>query len=186
MAWPKASPSCSGTPVTGGNVSFYNQTGATAINPTPVIGVLGVIDDVACRLPSGFTAAGHRILLLGTTDEELDGSAWAWAEHRHLGGRPPRVRLATESALAELLGRAAKRRLVSSAHDLSDGGLGQALVEAVLLDGIGGSVTPAGDPFVWMCSESAARALVTTDRPDEVADLAQAADRRRAGDATSV
>src|SRR4051795_5592643 len=85
-----------GVPVPGGNVSFYNQTGATAINPTPVVGVLGVVDDVTTRLPSGFVQADDAVLLLGETDDELDGSEWAWVVHRHLGGLPPRVRLDAE------------------------------------------------------------------------------------------
>jgi phosphoribosylformylglycinamidine synthase len=164
-----------GTPVTGGNVSFYNQTGATAINPTPVIGVLGVIDDVSRRVPSGFGRSGRHLILLGETDDELDGSAWAWVEHRHLGGRPPAVRLDAERALAELLGKAAGHGLIATAHDLSEGGLGQALVEAALINGVGATVSVSGDPFTALFSESAARAIVTTDDPDAV--FAMAADR---------
>jgi phosphoribosylformylglycinamidine synthase len=150
-----------GTPVTGGNVSFYNQTGATAIHPTPVVGVLGVIDDVRRRLRSGFTADGDVILLLGETHDELDGSEWAWVTHRHLGGTPPKPRLDDERALARVLCRSADGDVVTAAHDLSDGGLSQALVEAVLLNGIGAEVTLHGDPFVALFSESAARAIVT-------------------------
>src|SRR5205823_2636376 len=119
-----------GVPVTGGNVSFYNQTGATAINPTPVVGVLGVLDDVRRRVPSGFAAAGDVVLLLGETDDELGGSEWAWVEHGHLGGRPPRVRLDAECALSAVLQAGARERLLTAAHDVSDGGLGQALAEA--------------------------------------------------------
>ena len=66
-----------GVPVTGGNVSFYNQTGGQAIQPTPVVGVLGVIDDVRRRLPSGFAAPGETIVLLGRTAAEFGGSLWA-------------------------------------------------------------------------------------------------------------
>jgi phosphoribosylformylglycinamidine synthase II len=161
-----------GTPVTGGNVSFYNQTGETPINPTPVIGVLGVIDDVALRVPSGFCEPGRHIILLGETADELDGSAWAWAEHRHLGGRPPAVRLAAERSLASLLGLAAGHHLISAAHDLSDGGLGQALVEAALINSIGATVSVHGDPFTALFSESAARAIVTTDDPEALFEIA--------------
>ena len=92
-----------GTPVTGGNVSFYNQTGTTAINPTPVVGVLGVLDDAARRTPMAFAADGELLYLLGETADELGGSEWAWAVHRHLGGRPPRPRLDAEARLAEIL-----------------------------------------------------------------------------------
>jgi phosphoribosylformylglycinamidine synthase len=161
-----------GTPVTGGNVSFYNQTGATAINPTPVIGVLGVLEDVRRRVPSGFVAGGDQIVLLGRTDDELDGSAWAWVVHRHLGGRPPAVRLGAERALAELLRDAAQQSMVASAHDLSEGGLAQALVEACLIEDVGARVVLAGDGFVELFSESAARALVTTRNADAVVALA--------------
>src|SRR5580765_4820612 len=96
-----------GTPVTGGNVSFYNQTGGTAILPTPVVGVLGVIEDVTKRLRGGFVEAGDAIWLLGDNTEELDGSAWAEVIHDHLGGRPPAVDFDHEQRLAALLASAA-------------------------------------------------------------------------------
>jgi phosphoribosylformylglycinamidine synthase len=161
-----------GTPVTGGNVSFYNQTGATAINPTPVIGVLGVIADVTKRVASGFAAAGQQIVLLGETADELDGSAWAWVSHRHLGGRPPQVRLDAERGLAAVLVEASERSIAASAHDLSEGGLAQALVEACLVGGTGATVELDGDPFVALFSESAARAIVATEDADALLALA--------------
>ncbi len=99
-----------GVPVTGGNVSFYNQTGHTAILPTPVIGVLGVIDDVSKRLRSGFRTDGARIYLLGQTRDELDGSAWAQVMHDHLGGRPPKIDLTREKVIAAVLHDAAHGR----------------------------------------------------------------------------
>ena len=122
-----------GIPVTGGNVSLYNQTGETAILPTPVVAVLGVIEDVTRRTPTGFPAGGHQVLLLGETREELSGSEWAHVVHGHLGGTPPGVDLAAERALSEVL--VAATGVVSSAHDLSDGGLAQALVESCLRHG---------------------------------------------------
>ena len=148
-----------GTPVTGGNVSFYNQTGGVPIQPTPVIGVLGVHSDVRRRVRSGFAAAGHSVVLLGVTTEELGGSLWAWVSHRHLGGRPPAVDFPAELALAELLVTAGHRGLLASGHDLSDGGLAVALAEACLTGGTGVSVTLPGDPFAALFSESSARAL---------------------------
>jgi phosphoribosylformylglycinamidine synthase len=151
-----------GTPVTGGNVSFYNQTASVNINPTPVIGVLGVIEDVAKRVPSGFLAAGHDLVLLGETADELDGSAWAWVEHDHLGGRPPAVRLEAEKAIAELLVHCCTESLLTTAHDLAEGGLSQTLVEASLLNNVGASVSITGDPFVALFSESSARVLIAT------------------------
>jgi phosphoribosylformylglycinamidine synthase subunit PurL len=151
-----------GIPVTGGNVSLYNQTADSAILPTPVVGVLGVMADVTRRTPVGFLAPGHQIHLLGTTRDELDGSAWAEVEHAHLGGRPPLVDLTAEGALADVLVAAAEQALVGAGHDLSDGGLAQALVESCLRRGVGARVRlPDGlDPFVALFSESAARAVV--------------------------
>nr|MBA3525176.1 phosphoribosylformylglycinamidine synthase subunit PurL [Geodermatophilaceae bacterium] len=148
-----------GLPVTGGNVSFYNQTGDTAINPTPIIGVLGVIDDVARRTPIAF-APGDRLVLLGETAADFGGSEWAWAEHHHLGGTPPPVDLARERALAEVLVAASEQGLVTAAHDLSDGGLAQVLVESCLRAGVGATVTLADDPFVALFAESTGRAVL--------------------------
>jgi phosphoribosylformylglycinamidine synthase len=157
-----------GVPVTGGNVSFYNQTGATAINPTPVVGVLGVVDDVTRRLPSGFAQPDDAILLLGETADELGGSEWAWHVHGHLGGLPPQPRLAAERALSEVVRQAAAEELLTSAHDVSDGGLAVALAEAALWRGVGATVSLDGDPFVLLFSETAARAVVTC--PDAALD----------------
>ena len=154
-----------GIPVTGGNVSLYNQTGETAILPTPVVAVLGVIDDVTRRTPSAFGAPGERVLLLGDTAEELSGSEWAHVVHGHLGGLPPQVDLAAEKSLAELLREAVG--LVTSAHDLAEGGLAQGLVEACLGNDVGVRVSVDGDPFVALFSESAGRVLVTVPVADE-------------------
>jgi len=160
-----------GVPVTGGNVSFYNQTGTTAIHPTPVIGVLGVHDDVRQRLAIGFPrAAGGpdgdggldeaSIVLLGRTEAEFGGSAWAYVLHGHLGGRPPAPDLGAERRLAGLLGAAAAAGLLSAAHDLSDGGLAVALAESCLRGRTGCTVRLPGDPFTWLFSESAGRVIV--------------------------
>jgi phosphoribosylformylglycinamidine synthase len=154
-----------GVPVTGGNVSLYNQTGETAILPTPVVAVLGVIDDVRRRTPTGFVAPGEVIVHLGQTREELSGSEWAHVVHGHLGGLPPTVDLRDEANLARLLVEAARGGYVSSSHDMSEGGLSQALVESCLRHGIGATVSLLGDPFVGLFSESAARAIVTV--PDD-------------------
>jgi phosphoribosylformylglycinamidine synthase len=158
-----------GTPVTGGNVSFYNQTGHTAIHPTPVVGVLGVLDDVTRRTPMGFRADGETLILLGETREELSGSEWASVTHQHLGGVPPRVDLDREKLLGEVLVAGSRDGMISAAHDLSDGGLAQALVEAALRNGVGARIVlPEGaDPFVWLFSESAGRVLVAVPRSEE-------------------
>ncbi|MBV9921295.1 MAG: phosphoribosylformylglycinamidine synthase subunit PurL, partial [Pseudonocardia sp.] len=164
-----------GIPVTGGNVSFYNQTGDRPILPTPVVGVLGVIEDVGRRVRPGFSRDGDVIVLLGKTREEFGGSEWAHAVHGHLGGRPPAVDLDAERRLAEILAAAAADGLLTSAHDLSDGGLAQTLVESCLIGGAGAMIDglPGADPFVALFSESAGRVLVTV--PDSEGLLARAA-----------
>ncbi|MDN5930428.1 MAG: AIR synthase-related protein, partial [Pseudonocardia sp.] len=167
-----------GIPVTGGNVSLYNQTGDRAILPTPVVGVLGVIDDVARRVPAGFTRDGDTVVLLGDTRDELGGSEWAHVVHGHLGGRPPAVDLAAEHRLAGLLAASAARGLLTGSHDLSDGGLAHALVEACLVGGQGARVgTPLPDAFVSLFSESAGRVLVSVapERAEELLGAAAAA-----------
>jgi phosphoribosylformylglycinamidine synthase len=150
-----------GIPVTGGNVSLYNQTGTNAIHPTPVIGVLGVHDDVRKRIPSGFTTDSARIVLLGTTNEDFGGSAWAHLLHNHLGGHPPTPNLPAEQRLAALIAESAAAGLLASAHDLSDGGLAVALAEACLQGKRGCTVTLQGDPFTILFSETPARAIVS-------------------------
>ncbi|GAA4419024.1 phosphoribosylformylglycinamidine synthase subunit PurL [Georgenia halophila] len=158
-------------PVTGGNVSLYNGTGEpgridSSINPTPVVGVLGVLDDVARATPSGWTETGRAVYLLGTTAEELDGSVWSDVVHSHLGGVPPRVDLEAERALAEVLTGAAGGT-AHAAHDLSAGGLSQALIDAVTRFGVGAEIDLIGvlerdgiDAATALFSESGARALV--------------------------
>ncbi len=162
-------------PVTGGNVSFYNQTGDVPIHPTPVVAVLGTIDDVGRRIPSGWQDEGDNIYLLGVTRDELDGSAWAGVLHDHLGGRPPAVDLDAERALASLMAGAALGSLVASAHDLADGGLAQALAESCLRFGLGARVyldelrlRDGVDLTAALFSESTGRMLVSVPREDDV------------------
>src|SRR5258708_24914616 len=126
-----------GVPVTGGNVSFYNQTAEAAIHPTPVVGVLGVHDDVRRRLSVGFRRPGCRLMLLGRSQAEFGGSLWAHVAHRHLGGRPPAVDPEAERALAEVLGEAPRPGPLEAAHDLSDGGVGVAPARGVPVRGPG-------------------------------------------------
>jgi len=152
-----------GIPVTGGNVSFYNQTGDVPIHPTPVIGVLGVLDDVSVRTGSGFSVDEARVFLLGETRDELDGSEWSRVVHGHLGGVPPRVDLAHEMALSAVLQEGAAAGWFTTAHDLSQGGLAQALAESVLRHGVGVQVSLADlgvDAFTALFSESTGRVLV--------------------------
>ncbi|MEN9953503.1 MAG: phosphoribosylformylglycinamidine synthase subunit PurL [Actinomycetota bacterium] len=164
-----------GIPVTGGNVSFYNQTGDVAIYPTPVVGVLGVIDNVARRIPSGWQDEGNNIYLLGTTKDELDGSAWAETIHGHLGGKPPFVDLASEKKLADLIHGAAIQGMIEAAHDISEGGLAIAIVEAALRFNVGARIwldelleRDNLDLTAALFSESQARVIVSVGREDDV------------------
>ncbi|HEX5532361.1 MAG TPA: phosphoribosylformylglycinamidine synthase subunit PurL [Actinomycetales bacterium] len=164
-----------GTPVTGGNVSLYNSTGDDAIHPTPVVGVLGVMDDVTRRTPSGWRQPGQVIYLLGATREELSGSEWAWVTHGHLGGTPPKVDLESERLLGQILVNASRDGLIDAAHDLSDGGLAQALVEACLRYDVGARIwldevceRDGISPFTALFSESVARVIVSVPRSEEV------------------
>ncbi len=160
-----------GVPVTGGNVSFYNQTGDTAILPTPVVGVLGVLDDVRRAIPTGIGAEpGETLLLLGETHDEFGGSAWAQVMHSHLGGVPPAVDLERERLLAEILVAGSRDGMISAAHDVSDGGLAQTLVEMALVGQCGARVLldADADPFVQLFSESAGRVVVAVPRSEEL------------------
>jgi phosphoribosylformylglycinamidine (FGAM) synthase-like enzyme len=158
-----------GIPVTGGNVSFYNQTGTTAILPTPVVGVLGVIQNVELRTPIAWKNDGELIFVLGDTRDEFAGSEWANHIHKHLGGLPPMVDLERERTLGEVLVTGSSEGILSAAHDVSDGGIVQVLVEMALHSGVGALITiPADmDPFTFLFSESAGRAVVAV-APDQV------------------
>jgi phosphoribosylformylglycinamidine synthase len=164
-----------GIPVTGGNVSFYNQTGDVPIHPTPVVAVLGSIDNVARRLPSGWQDEGENLYLLGVTADELGGSAWAGAVHDHLGGVPPRVDFTAEKDLAGLLAAAAHEGIVTSAVDLGTGGFIRAVADGVLRFGVGARVwideivsRDGVDETAALFSETQARALVAVAREDDV------------------
>ena len=120
----------------------------------------------------GFSGEGDPIFLLGQTREELCGSEWAHVTHRHLGGAPPAVDLAAEQRLAALLAEAASAGHLTAAHDLSDGGLAQALVESCLRRNMGAHVALPSDgqsPFVHLFSESSARVLVSVRKGQEQA-----------------
>ncbi|WP_426721682.1 phosphoribosylformylglycinamidine synthase subunit PurL [Corynebacterium auriscanis] len=185
------------TPVTGGNVSFYNQTGTTPILPTPVVAVLGTIDDASTRIPQQVTprvaaaqGTDFDLVLVGKkTQDELGGSIWQQVAHDNaLAGMPPQVDLADEQKLAELM--SSLRGKVVAASDLSEGGLSQALVELAVQSDFGLVADPtafldaptagegesgdseqiAADLFVGLFSETASRILlvVERDKRDEV------------------
>lgn len=168
-----------GVPVTGGNVSLYNSHGKvkgqldSSINPTPVVGVLGVMKDVRTATPSGFQKECSAIVALGVTRNELDGSAWARAIHDHLGGRPPLVDVQAEMALGRVLlalhdaDTGHLEPVIEAAHDVSSGGLIQTLADMVMRCGVGASVDLKAianrdgvDSFTMLFSESQARAVI--------------------------
>jgi phosphoribosylformylglycinamidine synthase len=122
------------TPVTGGNVSFYNESPLGAIDPTPTIGMVGLLERVPDAVGSHFRSPGDHIIVLGETTGDMGGSAY-WAEvHAFMGGRPALVDLDAERALQQLLIALARDMLVSSAHDCSDGGLAVTLAESAVAD----------------------------------------------------
>jgi phosphoribosylformylglycinamidine synthase len=150
-----------GLPVTGGNVSFYNQTGAVAILPTPVIGVLGVIDDVRTRTPMSFDRAGLELYLLGETADDVAGSEWAYM-HGQRGGCAPVADLQREMRLIELLVEGRTSQIFTAAHDLSQGGLSASLTEMVLRHNVGADVKIANVEVV-LISESPGRVIIAID-----------------------
>ncbi len=162
-----------GLPVTGGNVSFYNQTGAVAILPTPVIGVLGVIDDVRTRTPMSFDKAGLDLYLLGETKADIAGSEWAYI-HGQRGGSAPIADLQREMRLIEVLVAGRTKQIFTAAHDLSQGGLSATLTEMVLRHGVGAKVTLA-NAGIDLISESPGRVVVAID-PSKTEPLNQLAE----------
>jgi phosphoribosylformylglycinamidine synthase len=165
------------TPVTGGNVSFYNETDGRAIYPTPVIGMLGAMPDASKAVGLAFRAEGDVVLLLGTTDpNDFGGSEYAKVINGAVAGRPPHVDLDAERALIDVLVTAADRRLLCSAHDLSEGGLAVAACESASAGEIGLRAT--GDlGYRQLFSESPSRALVSCAPEDEAAVLALAEEK---------
>jgi phosphoribosylformylglycinamidine synthase len=160
-----------GTPVTGGNVSFYNESGDSSVPPTPIVGMLGLLEDHRLRLGSALSP-GMTLCLLGETFAELGGSEYSETILGTVGGRPPGLDLEREAGLVALLVEAAGRDLLGGAHDPSDGGLAVALAEAAIAGDCGFAVSLPGDlpPQVWLFSESASRAIVWLE-PSAVADL---------------
>jgi phosphoribosylformylglycinamidine synthase len=161
-----------GLPVTGGNVSFYNQTGDVAILPTPVIGVLGVIDDVRTRTPMSFDRAGLDLYLIGASDSNMSGSEWAYL-HKMRGGQAPKADLQREMRLIELLVKGRTEKIFSAAHDLSQGGLTATITEMVLRHHTGATIT-VDNPGVTLFVETPGRVVVAVE-PGKVDSLKKAA-----------
>jgi phosphoribosylformylglycinamidine synthase len=147
-----------GIPVTGGNVSFYNESPQGAVHPTAIVGMLGVLDDVYAHRPAT-AREGDAIILLGETRPELGGSEALAVIHDTIAGRAPFLDLGAEVALAKLL---AAPGLGGHAHDLSEGGLAVGLAELCIRSGVGVQIALDEDMQLWhMFGESTARALLT-------------------------
>ena len=160
-----------GMPVIGGNVSFYNESRGADIDPTPVVGVIGLIDELTDVPPIAALTNGDTIVLLGTTSAELGGSAWA-TMHGLRHGRPPRADLGTAARLHSFVAEQVVARVPSGIHDCSEGGLAIALAEMAINGGVGFEVT-IGDALACF-SESASRVVMSV-APDRVAGLIAAA-----------
>ncbi|MEX1257058.1 MAG: phosphoribosylformylglycinamidine synthase subunit PurL [Gemmatimonadota bacterium] len=162
------------TPVTGGNVSLYNETGGRAIYPTPVIGMVGILDDVAKVVRHGFQEVGDRIVLLGENLEEIGGSEYLYRTERLVAGHPPAVDLVAERQLQRTLLSIADRGLARSAHDCSEGGLACALAECAI-GGSGGALgfdVELGDsiaPVALFFGETQGRVIVSCAQVDAAA-----------------
>ncbi|HST07667.1 MAG TPA: phosphoribosylformylglycinamidine synthase subunit PurL, partial [Gemmatimonadaceae bacterium] len=168
-----------GTPVTGGNVSLYNESPAGAVYPTPVIGMVGLIDDLSHITRSTFRHDGDAVLLLGDTRAELGGSEYLVAIHDSVAGAPPACDLAREKAVIDALLDAIGAGVVSSAHDCSDGGLAVALAECCIADlehQSGADIDLAIDSSVpvraALFGESQARIVVSSSAPETVMEIA--------------
>jgi phosphoribosylformylglycinamidine synthase len=122
------------TPVTGGNVSFYNESPTASVYPTPVIGMLGVVDDLQMITTSGFKDEGDIILMLGETHGHVGGSEYLAIVHGTIAGDAPPIDLAREKRLHQVLLESIKRKLVKSAHDCSEGGFAVAMAECCIVD----------------------------------------------------
>jgi phosphoribosylformylglycinamidine synthase len=168
-----------GVPVTGGNVSLYNETDGRPIYPTPIVAVVGVIDDATKVLRQSFRDEGDLVYLLGRTASDLGGSELLKIVHGRVAGRPPRLDLDAEKRLHALLVEGAARGILRSAHDLGDGGLAVALAECCFRGEephLGGRFEIAADglrPDVVLFSESPSRAIVTTRDDLRLAELAR-------------
>ena len=171
-------------PITGGNVSLYNETDGKAIYPTPILGVVGLIENARATVGRAFKGAGDAVVLLGTTRHELGGSEYVKVVYDETAGLPPEVDLQAEKALQRLLVAAARDGLIRSAHDCAEGGIAVTLAECTF--GTGGVGLKVDVPSVetvdvWrsavtLYSESASRVVVSAASQDLPALLARAAE----------
>jgi phosphoribosylformylglycinamidine synthase II len=164
-----------GLPVVGGNVSLYNESRGRNIDPSPVVGVLGVVDRLDHRPPGVRLVDGGTLLVLGPETRSLAGSRWAW-ERGHRGGEAPALDLAAHAALAQLVRNLVVAGQVEGVHDAADG-LGVALGEMAVRSGTGFRVAADGADHAWLFAESASRVVVcvASGHADAVLEAARAA-----------
>jgi phosphoribosylformylglycinamidine synthase subunit PurL len=158
-----------GLPVVGGNVSLYNESRGRDIDPTPVVGVVGLIERLDRRPPGAVLVDGGRLLLLGATDPSPGGSRWALRAHGRRGGPLPALDLAAHARLLDLVRRLVADGVVAGVHDVSDGGVGVALAEMAVRSGVGFAVSGVATPAA-LFSESPSRVVVCVD-PDLVPEV---------------
>ncbi|HEY7413088.1 MAG TPA: phosphoribosylformylglycinamidine synthase subunit PurL [Vicinamibacteria bacterium] len=162
-------------PITGGNVSLYNETDGRAIHPTPIVGVVGLLEEAEHVLRRWFVAAGDAVCLLGATAADVGGSEYLKVVHGRVAGRPPRLDLAAEKRLHELMAEAAPR--LRSAHDPSDGGLAVALAECCFAGeepGLGARLDLGDVEGALLFAESPSRMVVSTREPEWLEERARA------------
>ncbi|MFQ5746013.1 MAG: phosphoribosylformylglycinamidine synthase subunit PurL [Gemmatimonadota bacterium] len=160
-----------GTPVTGGNVSLYNETTAGPIPPTPVIGMIGLLERAGDAVGAAFRAPGDAVLLIGTSREEIGASEWLAVRHGLVAGRPPALDLVEAAAVQAFLEEAARGGLLRSAHDAAEGGLAVALVESAILGpgaplGLEAEIPDDVSPAAALFGESQSRIVVSCDGSD--------------------
>ncbi|HEX2196299.1 MAG TPA: phosphoribosylformylglycinamidine synthase subunit PurL [Actinomycetota bacterium] len=166
-----------GTPVTGGNVSFYNETMGRAIYPTPVIGMAGVCHSPRQSVGLSLGSSGDALLLLGRLDPEaFGGSEFAKVVNGTIAGKPPALDLVAERRLHDLLFEAAGAGLLVSAHDVSSGGLAVTLAESAIAGRIGFELDLQGEPHRALFAEPAS-CVVASVAPEDEAALLEAAER---------
>ena len=173
------------SPVIGGNVSLYNETNGEAVYPTPVVGMVGLIDDVAHITTQGFKAAGDIIYLIGETKEEFGGSELQKLTYGKIFGKAPSIDLEVEALRQAQLLEAIRNGYVASAHDVSEGGLSVAVAESLMsATGLGAEVVVTGDATVSLFSESQSRFVVSVKPENQQAFEALVRDAVKIGHVT--
>ncbi|EKF36840.1 phosphoribosylformylglycinamidine synthase subunit PurL [Bacillus xiamenensis] len=174
------------TPVIGGNVSLYNESNGTAIYPTPVIGMVGLVEDTAHITTQSFQQAGDVIFVIGETKEEFAGSELQKMTEGRIYGKAPEIDLDVELARQEALLAAIQNGLVQSAHDVSEGGLGVALAESTFgTKGLGADIQIDLNSAALLFSESQSRFVVTVKPENREAFAAAVKDAKEVGTVTN-